>query len=291
MCTPCERAAGEPVAFSYVGRLQRVHTGGRMRYPGRHDCWCGGSGGVLGLASLWVAAAAGPVEGQVVRLNLRNTSGYVADNAGEIYVVPGDEYPTTRDGITFGWTEASTAFVGRDRQNDVDPRLAGHWMGASGDPPGYAVLRVDLAGTYICRLGMGTNVELGDQFRVYVFDQDGAEQLEVGTHGLMPHEFIDAAGTSWATEEEWVRLNEGVEVEAAEYFEVRIGDNVGGYYGLLAHIAFEPVTSNPASPESVVAAAAGDIREGLVVFAGITGVAGGWLLCGAFGRRRSLWRA
>jgi hypothetical protein len=55
-------------------------------------------------------------------INFRNTSGYVTDPAGTTYCLPTDSYPTTRGGLTFGWSGGPD---GRDRDTGVDPRLAG----------------------------------------------------------------------------------------------------------------------------------------------------------------------
>src|SRR6056297_20748 len=55
-------------------------------------------------------------------INFRATSGYIADGTGETHCI-GDLYPTTRDGITFGWD--SNTIESRDRANSVDRRLAG----------------------------------------------------------------------------------------------------------------------------------------------------------------------
>jgi hypothetical protein len=56
--------------------------------------------------------------------DFRGTTGFVTDPPGATYVL-GDSYPTTRNGVTFGWTFFPGTVAGADESNTVDPRLAG----------------------------------------------------------------------------------------------------------------------------------------------------------------------
>ena len=84
--------------------------------------------------------------------DFRNTTGFVTDPSGATYVLPTTAYPTTVNGVTFGWTKNSAQ--GRDRNATLDPRLAGVNFANNGSP---ATFYVDLpsAGTYNLSLAMG----------------------------------------------------------------------------------------------------------------------------------------
>src|SRR5271157_2715224 len=85
--------------------------------------------------------------------DFRNTKAFVSDPSGSTYVLPTLAYPTTVNGVTFGW--ANTFLVeGRDRNATLDPRLAGVNLVTNGSP---ATFYVDLpsAGTYNVALALG----------------------------------------------------------------------------------------------------------------------------------------
>lgn len=88
--------------------------------------------------------------------NFRQSAGYVTDGANETYVQGGgigfDSYPTTRNGVTFGWEDTPSG--DRDRNNALDRRLAGMHYNTTGATVRF---RVDLpaAGDYSVRLAMG----------------------------------------------------------------------------------------------------------------------------------------
>jgi hypothetical protein len=89
-----------------------------------------------------------------IGLNFRATSGYVTDGTNETYVLASDTYPTTRGGVTFGYTSGMPSSNGRNRSAGVDRRLAGmHFDGGTAD----AEFRLDLpaAGTYEVRMALG----------------------------------------------------------------------------------------------------------------------------------------
>ena len=89
-----------------------------------------------------------------IGLNFRATSGYATDGTNETYVLAGDTYPTTRGGVTFGYTGGMPSGNGRNRSTSVDRRLAGmHFDSSTAD----AVFRLDLpaAGSYEVRMALG----------------------------------------------------------------------------------------------------------------------------------------
>src|SRR5690606_37932986 len=78
--------------------------------------------------------------------NFRATAAFRADDPADTqYVLATDSYPTTRNGVTFGWESGSPA--GRDRSSSgyIDARLAGlHFVANTGSQ---ATFRVDLVQT------------------------------------------------------------------------------------------------------------------------------------------------
>jgi hypothetical protein len=99
--------------------------------------------------------------------NFRQTSGFVTDGANETYVLSGDSYPATRNGVTFGWEDAPSG--DRDRNSGIDRRLAGmNFVSSAAGASAYR-FRVDLpaAGDYAVRLAIGdeangSNVKFGE---------------------------------------------------------------------------------------------------------------------------------
>ena len=84
--------------------------------------------------------------------DFRNTKNFVTDPSGSTYVLPGTVYPTTVNGVTFGWTKNST--TGRGRNASLDPRLAGVNFANNGSPATFYV-DLPLPGTYDLSLALG----------------------------------------------------------------------------------------------------------------------------------------
>src|SRR5271157_6641444 len=78
--------------------------------------------------------------------DFRNTSTFAIDSAGGTYVLSTTAYPTKGSGVTYGWVKTSLVNA-RDRNAQLDPRLAGINYATNGSP---ATFYVDLpwAGTY-----------------------------------------------------------------------------------------------------------------------------------------------
>jgi hypothetical protein len=90
--------------------------------------------------------------------------------AGRTYVLEGagiDAYPTTRNGVTFGWLNTAVSAT-RNRNAAIDYRLSG----VSFNNGGISDVRVDLpaAGDYLVRLAAGDNDAAADDRRVEVLD-------------------------------------------------------------------------------------------------------------------------
>jgi hypothetical protein len=55
-----------------------------------------------------------PARGWQQGFDFRNTAAFVTDPPGDTYVLPTTKYPTTVNGVTFGWVKTSLV-QGRDR--------------------------------------------------------------------------------------------------------------------------------------------------------------------------------
>ncbi len=85
--------------------------------------------------------------------DFRNTAAYVTDPPGDTYVLATTAYPTKGNGVTYGWVK-TLLVQARDRNNKLDPRLAGINFANNGSP---ATFNVDLPspGTYNLSLALG----------------------------------------------------------------------------------------------------------------------------------------
>ncbi len=129
--------------------------------------------------------------------DFRNTSNFVTDPPGDTYVLPSTTYPTTVNGVTFGWTN-SNLVQGRDRDSTIDPRLAGVNLATNGSP---ATFYVDLpaSGTYNLTLALGDAGYQACWVQCQVQFLDGSTVLSTLTLG--PENlgyFYDATGQDWS---------------------------------------------------------------------------------------------
>ena len=122
--------------------------------------------------------------------NFRATSGFVTDGSNETYVLE-EMYPTTRNGVTFGW---NAGLQTRDRNSSLDRRLAGsHFTNNTGTQ---RVFRVDLpsAQDYVISLALGD----AQYAQAYLYWQllDNTNSLAIidDTDGTAGSHFDDATG-------------------------------------------------------------------------------------------------
>jgi hypothetical protein len=137
--------------------------------------------------------------------NFRNTQPYVTDGANETYVV-GDGYPTTRNGVTFGW-ETSTAQI-RDRVAGNDRRIAGvNYQTNNGSQ---STFRVDLPATGFYQIHLAVGDGVAAQGDDYWQIKDGTTVLMTidkrGQGTANAQRYRDATGTlltnaTWPTSE------------------------------------------------------------------------------------------
>ena len=142
--------------------------------------------------------------------DFRNTKNYVNDPSGSNYVLPSTSYPTTSNGVTYGW--ASSAPQGANETTKYDPRLAGINYLPNGTPiPFY----VDLPspGIYNITMAMG-NAMSGTCQSSYCQVQflDGKTVLAtIYKQGAGTAYFYDAKGNLWSAND-WPTKNVALQV-------------------------------------------------------------------------------
>lgn len=132
--------------------------------------------------------------------DFRASSGYVTDPANGTWVVPADTYPTTRNGVTFGW-EDTTGLDARDRDTGVDARISGISFHSNIDN-NTDIFRVDLPapGTYQIGLAIGDAAGANAQNTyIVVSDNSVVGLIEFGPIATDSSHYADAAGNLWTT--------------------------------------------------------------------------------------------
>ena len=174
--------------------------------------------------------------------NFRATSGFVTDGASETYVLE-DPYPTTRNGVTFGWVTITENT--RDRDNAVDRRLAGiNFQGNDGGAI-QRVFRIDLdaMGDYIISLAGGDDaatqtLECSFLDNTTVFAHPGNATVT----GVA--EYVDATGVV-RTQADWPTQHATIaRTFASTIFNVRINDGATiSNSSCLAHVFVSQVAT------------------------------------------------
>lgn len=152
--------------------------------------------------------------------NFRDTAAYVTDGTNETYVLI-DSYPTTRNGVTFGW--AAGAQQSRDRDSTVDRRLAGiNFQANNGAQSNF---RVDLPSTadYIVTLALGdTAYSQGYQYWRLLDNTTVLATID-DTNGTVGDNYDDATGVNRA-EADWPSQNATIQKTfASTTLNVKIG--------------------------------------------------------------------
>ena len=129
--------------------------------------------------------------------DFRASAEFVTDPPGDTDVIFSTVYPTTGTLTTYGWSYTAN-FVTRNRDNTIDPRLAGVNYVNNGTP---AAFYVDLPapGTYNVSLAMGDAGYPECAVRCQVQFLDGANVLATVSGG--PSNlgyFYDAQGNNWS---------------------------------------------------------------------------------------------
>src|SRR5271157_5599118 len=206
---------------------------------------------IMALAIVFLIPSLTLAQGFQQGFDFRNTANFVTDPPSDTYVLPTTTYPTTVNGVTFGWTMPNLVQA-RDRSTSVDPRLAGINYVNNGSP---ATFYVDLpsAGTY------GLSLVMGDVGYEQCYTQcqvqflDGGTVLATVTGGpTNPGYFYDAKGNNWSAAT-WPTSNLSQQVTlAGTRLTVVVGTSTATRD--LTPIAFLGVTQVSAAPNFALSA-------------------------------------
>lgn len=200
-------------------------------------------------------------------LNFRGTSGYVTDGSGQTPVLPGDSFPTTRNGITFGFVIVSNSTTGDasavvspvDRNSSVDPRFAGIVYAAPGGASNVAfAIQVPSAGDYDIRLAIGDSGFDQSGQQEYVELLNGEDQVGGTTGsslgiilnavtGPTQNKYYDATGVLRTSESDWISNNIKVTKTVSAYMGtttlvIWLGKDALSSYTILAHVEVSDAT-------------------------------------------------
>src|SRR5271165_2497256 len=194
---------------------------------------------------------ASPDGGWQQGFDFRNTSTFVTDPSGDTYVLPTTAYPTKSNGTTFGWVKTSLVY-GRDRNAQLDPRLAGINYATNGSP---ATFYVDLpsAGTYNLSLAMGDAGYQQCSPQCQIQFLDGSTVLATVSKGVTQlGYFYDAQGNNWSAAK-WPASNVSQQVTlAGTRLTVVVGLSTSN--GVITPLAFLGVAQASSSPNFAISA-------------------------------------
>ena len=208
----------------------------------------GSGGGIQQNTTVILTVTAG---GWQQGFDFRNTSTYVTDPAGDTYVLSTTAYPTKGSGVTYGWVKTSLVSA-RDRNAQLDPRLAGINYATNGSP---ATFYVDLpsAGTYNLSLAMGdaSYQQCSPQCQIQFLD--GSTVLATVSKGVTQlGYFYDAQGNNWSAAK-WPASNVSQQVTlAGTRLTVVVGLSTSN--GVITPLAFLGVAQVSSSPNFAISA-------------------------------------
>ena len=186
-----------------------------------------------------------------IGLDFRASSNYVTDPPGDTYVLPSTAYPTTFNGVNYGWTNVNLV-QSRNRSTSVDPRLAGMNYANNGSPATF-YLDLPASGTYNLSLALGDNGYLSCSPECQVQFLDGSTVLATLTEGSQgAGYFYDTQGRSWSAAK-WPTSNLSLEVAIAGTqltMVVGAGPGIGSY----TPVAFLGVTEVTLAPNFLISA-------------------------------------
>ena len=185
-----------PIPAPGTGSSTMTIMVGGSTAPGTYPITVTGNGGGIQqntAVTLTVSAAGSWQQG----FDFRNTAGFVTDPAGDTYVLATTGYPTTINGVTFGWLQTPQVQA-RDRNAQLDARLAGINFVNNGSP---ATFDVDLPspGTYNLSVALGDAGYQQCWVQCQVQFLDGSTVLATLTVGSTQlGYFYDAQGKNWS---------------------------------------------------------------------------------------------
>jgi hypothetical protein len=188
--------------------------------------------------------------------NMRETDTFVTDGAGETYFLcglaggtPRDDYPTVRNGHTFGIEDSDDLGGGpyprgRDRNAAVDPRLAGaHFCGNSAGPAPRNY-RFDYSGAITVGVAAGEEANAASPY-LDIRDSAGSKTIVSGSPSAA--NFLDAMGTNH-TLADWAANNVGYSATFADYVRIRVGDTGGSGNSMFANVWVEAASGGTLAP-------------------------------------------
>jgi len=239
-----------PIPAPGAGTSTMTITVGGSTPTGTYPITVTGNGGGIQQNTTLVLTVVSP-SGWGIGFDFRATSNYVTDPPGDTYVLPVSSYPTSFNGITFGWTN-SALVQARNRSTTIDPRLAGFNFAMNGSP---ATFYVDLpgSGTYNLTLAMGDAGYQQCDVQCQIQFLDGNTVLATLTEGLeAAGYFYDAKGNKWSAAQ-WPAQNVSRQVAiSGSRLTVVVGLNTAN--GDPTPIAFLGLTQVSLSPNFLLSA-------------------------------------
>lgn len=166
--------------------------------------------------------------------NFRDTEAYVTDQGTETYVL-GDTYPTTRGGVTFGWTSALSDGT-RNRSDLVDRRLAGVNRVANTTSREFRV-DLDSTGSWTICLALGDALFTQSLQYLQLYDDTVLFQTIDDTDGITGGTFNDANGTNHSASS-WPGSNTCVtRTFVSTQLYVKLGKGAGAQDSTIAHLS------------------------------------------------------
>ncbi len=177
--------------------------------------------------------------------NFRASSTFVTDGANETYVIDSgngnaEEYPVTRNGVTFGWGSNQIGNV-RDRLDTNDRRLAGTQWGNA-----LAVFQVDLVGAadYIIDAAFGDPAGGATNIGAKFYDNTTVVATIANTSNSSG-EFVDASGVNRTSAANWVANHATIQKTfATTTFKLELQQATSG----MVHLFLSQVAAAAATP-------------------------------------------
>lgn len=187
----------------------------------------------------------------MIGFNFRSFPSYTTDDAGQVPINQNVAYPTTFDGVTYGWTVTGTPLFGANRNSTVDPRLAG-FVGVDNNEGTGLFVTDSGAGFFSVTLALGDyNANITKQFiRIVEVDSSQVVQSVLATLTnveVAGNQWVDATGTIRTSPTDWINNNEPlvVEVSTGNNLAIEIGDPSINGRGTttISHFYFEATTA------------------------------------------------
>jgi uncharacterized membrane protein len=180
-----------------------------------------------------------------VGFDFRASSNYVNDPPGDTYVLPSTAYPANFNGVNFGWTNTNL-IQARNRNNQIDPRLAGMNYASNGSP-GTFYVDLPASGTYNLSLALGDAGYQSCTTGCQIQFLDGTTVLSTLSKGTdNSGYFYDGQGNNWSAAK-WPANNVSLEVAlAGSRLTMVVGSSQGnGSYTPIAFLGLTQVTLAP----------------------------------------------